>query len=86
MAGLLRFCHGSSKTVIRPPNFRGERAIKEGAGLGNGGGDRNRVWGQRSQAEAELGDRDRTMLRDGPADRDGGGATEHKTPGENRES
>ncbi len=37
MAGLLRFCHGSSKTVIRPPNFRGERAIKEGAGLGNGG-------------------------------------------------
>lgn len=62
----------SLKQLLGPQTFRGEWPIKEGAGPGNGG-DGNRVWGQRAQAEAETGDRDGTMLRAGPADRDGGG-------------
>lgn len=62
----------SLKQLLGPQTFRGEWPIKEGAGPGNGG-DGNRVWGQRAQAEAETGDRDGTMLRAGPTDRDGGG-------------
>lgn len=62
MAGMLGFCHGFSKTVIRPPNFQGRATAKEGAGP-----EMNRARGQRSRAEAETGHRDEQCK---PADRD----------------
>ncbi len=58
------------KQILNPQIFRGERPIKEGAGLGNGGGGGGSELcvigtGFGVRAHRPMEDRGRTMLRAG---------------------